>query len=240
MTFTPFAFIALCIVIGQTAPAPTPAPTPAPAPAPTPAPAPAPVPVPAPVPEAGFDSLFDGKTLNGWIGSTSGYAVENAAITCLPNGKNLLTAKNYADFHFKFEFQLTAGSNNGIGIRTPEDGDAAYVGIEIQVLDDSDAKYANLKPWQFHGSIYGVVPAKRGHLKKVGEWNSQEIIARGTHIQVILNGVTIVDADIEKAATEGTIDGKDHPGLRRQSGRIGFLGYGDKVSFRNIRIRELN
>ncbi len=240
MTFTPFAFIALCIVIGQTAPAPTPAPTPAPAPAPTPAPAPAPVPVPAPVPEAGFDSLFDGKTLNGWIGSTSGYAVENGAITSLPNGNNLLTAKNYADFHFKFEFQLTAGCNNGIGIRTPEHGDAAYVGMEIQVLDDSDAQYANLKPWQFHGSIYGVVPAKRGHLKKVGEWNSQEIIARGTHIQVILNGVTIVDADIEKAATEGTIDGKDHPGLRRQSGRIGFLGHGDKVSFRNIRIRELN
>ncbi len=223
MTFTPCAFFALCIAIGQTAPAPVP-----------------PAPTPPMVTEVEFESIFDGKTLDGWVGNTSGYAVENGAIVCLPDGENIFTEDTYADFHLKFEFQLTPGSNNGIGIRTPKQGDAAFVGMEIQVLDDSDAKYANLKPWQFHGSIYGVVPAKRGHLKKVGEWNSQEIIAKGSHIQVILNGVTILDANIEKAATEGTIDGKDHPGLRRQSGHIGFLGHGDKVSFRNLRIRKLN
>ena len=223
MTFTPCAFFALCIAIGQTAPAPVP-----------------PAPTPPMVTEVEYESIFDGKTLDGWVGNTSGYAVENGAIVCLPDGENIFTEDTYADFHLKFEFQLTPGSNNGIGIRTPKQGDAAFVGMEIQVLDDSDAKYANLKPWQFHGSIYGVVPAKRGHLKKVGEWNSQEIIAKGSHIQVILNGVTILDANIEKAATEGTIDGKDHQGLRRQSGHIGFLGHGDKVSFRNLRIRELN
>lgn len=228
MTFTSFLCIAMCVACWQVSTAPAPAPAAPPTTAP---------PI---VLETDFVSLFNGKTLDGWVGDTNGYAVENGAITCLANGTNLLTKKNYADFHLKFDFQLTAGSNNGIGIRTPEQGDAAYAGMEIQVLDDSDPKYKDLKPWQFHGSIYGVVPAKRGYLKNVGEWNSQEIIADESHIRVILNGVTILDADIKKAATEGTIDGRDHPGLRRQSGRIGFLGHGDKVSFRNIRIRELD
>ncbi len=226
MTTPIFSTLALAAAMGQAAPVPVPAPTIA-----------AP---PTVVVEKGFVSIFDGKTLSGWTGDTKGYAVENSAITCLPNGTNLLTAKNYADFHLKFDFQLTPGANNGIGVRTPEEGDPAYVGMEIQVLDNSDPKYANLKPWQFHGSIYGVVPAQREHLKPVGEWNSEEIIANGSHIEVILNGHKIVDADIEKPATEGTIDGKDHPGLRRQSGRIGFLGHGDKVSFANIRIQELD
>lgn len=190
--------------------------------------------------EAGFTAIFDGKSLDGWKGDIKGYAVEEGAIVCQPAGGNLLTAKKYADFDLRFEFQLTAGANNGIGIRMPLEGDAAYVGMEIQVLDNSHPKYATLKPWQFHGSIYGVFPAKREHLKPVGEWNSQEIIAKGSHIQVILNGEVIVDADIEAAATQGTIDGKEHPGLRRQSGYIGFLGHGDRVAFRNLRIRELH
>ncbi len=213
--------------------------TPAPKPEPAPTTPPQSVQAPAPI-EAGFVSIFDGKTLEGWTGDTKGYAVESGAITCLAQGSNLLTAKKYADFDLKFEFQLTSGANNGIGIRMPVEGDAAYVGMEIQVLDNSHPKYADLKPWQFHGSIYGVVPARREHLKPIGEWNYQEIIARGSHIRVILNGQTIVDADVEKSATDGTIDGKDHPGLRRQSGHIGFLGHGDKVSFRNLRIQELN
>ncbi|MSR44555.1 MAG: DUF1080 domain-containing protein [Phycisphaerales bacterium] len=205
---------------------------------PSQAPAPAGAPT-APGKEVGFVSLFDGKTLQGWIGDTTGYGVENGAITCLPSGKNLMTEKEFANFHLKFDFQLTAGANNGVGIRAPVDGDAAYDGMEIQVLDNLDPKHATLKSWQYHGSVYGVVPAKREFLKPVGEWNSQEIIAQGEHIVVILNGHTIVDADISKAATEGTIDGKPHPGLRRQSGHIGFLGHGDRVAFRNLRIQEL-
>jgi len=115
--------------------------------------------------------------------------------------------------------------------------------MELQVLDDSAPKWAKLKPYQYHGSIYGVVPCKRGHQKPVGEWNDQEVIAKGTRIKVILNGATIVDADLQPF-----IDGKDtadhggikrHPGLRRASGHIGFLGHGSRVEFRNIRIKEL-
>ncbi|GAB6165699.1 hypothetical protein JCM19992_16990 [Thermostilla marina] len=184
----------------------------------------------------GFVLLFDGKTLDGWIGDTKGYVVENGAIVCKPGG-NLYTEKEYADFVFRFEFKLTPGANNGIGIRTPTGCDAAYCGMEIQVLDNTSERYKNLQPYQYHGSIYGVVPAKRGFLKPVGEWNEEEIRCDGPHITVTLNGTVIVDADISKI-TE-TMDHRDHPGLHRKSGHIGFLGHGSRVEFRNIRIKEL-
>lgn len=189
--------------------------------------------------ETGYVSLFDANTIDGWQGSTDGYVAENGVLIYKKDGGgNLFTTKEYADFNFRFEFKLTPGANNGIGIRTPLEGDPAYVGMEIQVLDDTAEQYATLKPYQYHGSIYGVVPAKRGHLRPLGEWNSQEIICRGKQVTVILNGVTIVDADIEKASTPKTIDDRDHPGLKRDKGYIGFCGHGANLKFRNIRIKE--
>jgi len=190
--------------------------------------------------EEGFVSLFDGKTLTGWKGSVDGYAPENGAIVCKPKGGGFLyTEKEYGDFEFRFEFKLTPGANNGLGIRTPMGGDPAYVGMELQILDDTASQYKNLAPYQYHGSIYGVAPAKRGHLKPVGEWNSQTVICKGKQVTIILNGTTIVDADIEKASTPKTIDGKDHPGLKRDKGYIAFCGHGAHVEFRNIRVKEL-
>jgi len=190
--------------------------------------------------EEGFSSLFDGKTLDGWQGNLDGYVVENGAIVCRPKGGgNLYTDKQYGDFHLKFEFKLTPGANNGIGIRTPMNMNAAYHGMEIQVLDNTAQKYANLKPYQYHGSIYGVVPAKRGFLKPVGEWNRQEIICDGNRVKVVLNGETIVDADILEASTPETPDGRAHPGLKRDKGYIAFCGHGSRVEFRDLRIKEL-
>ena len=113
------------------------------------------------------------------------------------------------------------------------------MGTELQILDNTAEKYSNLHAWQYHGSVYGVVAAKRGYLNPVGTWNYEEVIADGPHITVNLNGTTIIDADIEQASKDGTLDGKEHPGLLRQSGHIGFLGHGDYVEFRNIRIKEL-
>ena len=189
--------------------------------------------------EEGFVSLFDGKTLDGWQGGKDGYEIVEGAIVCKEKGGgNLYTAKEYADFHLKFEFKLTPGANNGIGIRTPLEGDAAYVGMEIQVLDDDRYK-DRIKDYQHHGSVYGVVPAKTGHLKPVGEWNTEEIIVQGKQVKVILNGEAIVDADVEKASTPKTIDGHDHPGLKRDKGYIGFCGHGAHVEYRNLRLKEL-
>jgi HEAT repeat protein len=191
--------------------------------------------------DEGFVPLFNGRDLDGWEGNTQSYAAENGMIVVHPErgGGNLYTEKEYDDFVLRFEFKLTPAANNGIGVRAPLEGDAAYAGMEIQVLEDGSPVYWNLHPYQYHGSIYGVVPARRGVLKPVGEWNTEEIMARGRRITVVVNGTRIVDADIDEASAGGTIDHRDHPGLKRDRGHIGFLGHGSIVEFRRIRIKEL-
>ncbi|MFD3407371.1 DUF1080 domain-containing protein [Aquirufa sp. HETE-83D] len=193
-------------------------------------------------PEADFVALFDGSSLFNWIGNTTDYYPLNGELVIDPTreGKgNLYTKKEFSDFHLKFDFQLTPGANNGLGIRAPLEGDAAYVGMELQILDNTSPMYAKLQPYQYHGSVYGIIPAKQGFLKPVGEWNEEEVIAQGNKIKVILNGEVIVDGDITAATKEGTADHKEHPGLLNKTGHIGFLGHGSPLKFRNIRIKEL-
>ncbi len=186
--------------------------------------------------EKGFVSLFDGKTLDGWQGAVKGYAVENGAMICKPGG-NIYTKKEYADFIFRFEFKIPPGGNNGVGIRTPIKGNAAYVGMEIQILDDRHERYKGIQPYQAHASIYGVVPAKRDALKPAGQWNLEEIMCDGTHVKITVNGTVVVDADLSKI--QETIDHRSHPGLHNPKGYIGFLGHGAPVEFRHVRIKEL-
>lgn len=189
----------------------------------------------------GFVPLFNGEDLTGWVGATDGYFVQDGAIVCDPRtGGNLYTEREYADFVLRFEFRLTPGANNGLGIRAPLEGDAAYVGMELQVLDDGALRHADLRPYQYHGSIYGVAAVERGHQRPVGEWNEQEVVADGRRVRVILNGAVVLDVDLDEVSTPETADGRDHPGLARASGHIGFLGHGSRVEYRNIRIRELD
>jgi hypothetical protein len=194
-------------------------------------------------PEAGFTSLFDGKSLAGWTTAPGAYAVENGAIYCVAGSKgNLLSEKEYTDFTLRFEFKLTPGANNGLAIRSPlkQTGNLHVEGIELQILDHTDPKYATLKDYQYNGSVYGVVAAKKEGLKPVGEWNSEEVTVVGRRIKVTLNGTVIVDADLDAIDTPTkTIDGVPHPGLARPKGHIGFLGHGDRIDVRNIRIKEL-
>ena len=189
----------------------------------------------------GFLPAFNGKDLTGWTGNIAGYQAEQGAIVVHPekSGGNLYTENTYGDFVLRFDFQLTPGANNGIGIRTPLTGDAAYVGMEIQVLDSEHPKYSQLQPYQYHGSVYGVIPARRGFLMPTGEWNQEEISIRGTQIKVTLNGTVITEGDLAESSKNGTIDHKEHPGLLRKDGHIGFLGHGDVVRFKNIRIKKL-
>lgn len=189
---------------------------------------------------SGFVSLFDGKTLAGWQGATDGYTVVDGAIQCLPEkGGNLLTEKEFGDFELRLEFRLPPGGNNGIGLRAPAQGHVATEGIEIQILDNTAEKYKTLAPYQYHGSVYGLIPAKRGYLRDVGVWNEQTIRLVGRKITITLNGDTIVDGDLDEALKNGAMDGKEHPGAKRTTGRVGFLGHNDPVAFRKIRICEL-
>lgn len=192
--------------------------------------------------EPGFHPIFDGTSLNGWKyvgrGDAGGYRVENGTIVCQKVHGNLFTEKEYSNFVLRFEFQFgEQGANNGIGIRAPYTGDAAYEGMEIQILDDTaDVYKGKLQPWQMHGSIYNVVPAKTGFLKRTG-WNYEEITAKDTHIMVKLNGHVIVDADLGKVTDPEVL--KKHPGVKRTGGHLGLLGHDTRVEFRNMRVKEL-
>ena len=206
--------------------------------------------------EQGFTSLFNGKDLSGWVYGTRGgaenktgrgYQVENGVLfTTESDGGNLFTEKEYDDFTLRFEFRLTPNANNGIGIRAPLEGDAAYRGIEIQVLDDSGSKYTTLRDAQYHGSVYHMFAAKRGFQKPLGEWNSEEITANGRQITVVLNGTTIVDANLDEVKDPELL--KRHRdmsqpegsrGIANTKGHIGLLGHGTRVEFRNIRVKGL-
>lgn len=184
----------------------------------------------------GFASRFDGKSFDGWLGDRDSYEVVDGAIRCKAGkGGNLFTQERYADFAVRLEFRLPPGGNNGLAIRYPGSGDPAYAGCEVQVLDDSDAKYSQLQPYQYHGSVYGVVPSQRGYQRPVGEWNFEEVTVKGSRYTVVLNGTTIVDADIAGLPSHL----KQHVGKDRTEGHFGFCGHNDPVEFRAIAIKKL-
>jgi hypothetical protein len=207
--------------------------------------------------DQGFTTLFNGKDLTGWVygqredgtenRSGKGYQIEKGVLfTTKEDGGNLFTKKEYANFVLRFEFKLTENANNGIGIRAPLEGDAAYNGIEIQVLDDSGSQYTSLQRAQYHGSIYQMFPSKRGHQKPVGEWNAEEITVQGRKITVKLNGVVITEGNLDDVKDEALLSKhrdmskpEGSRGIANTKGHIGLLGHGARVEFRNIRIKEL-
>ena len=204
----------------------------------------------------GFELLFDGTNLDNFVGNKVGYVPINGCINVTANygnESNLYTKKEYRDFIFRFEFCfLRPGVNNGVGIRTPMGVDAAYDGMcEVQILDHDDPIYAGLREYQVHGSVYGVIPAKRIKHKPLGEWSEEEIRVQGNHITVTVNGEVIVDGDIKEAckghnvAPDGsnnnpyTVDHRNHPGMFNKTGHIGFLGHGAGLKFRAVRVLDL-
>lgn len=178
-------------------------------------------------------ALFNGKDLTGWQGD--GYTVEDGTLTCTPKGRNLISEETYQNYVLEFDFKLPPAGNNGIGIHYPGSGDAAYTGLEIQLLDDSSPKYEKLKPYQYHGSLYTLKSSKKGHLNPVDQWNHQKITVRGKRIKVELNGTLINEAnliDLQKIHPK-------HTGLRRRSGHICLCGHGSRVQFKNINLTQL-
>ena len=182
--------------------------------------------------EPKFRPLFNGKDLTGWIGD--GYIVEDGTIVCTPNGKILVTQETFSNYVLEFDFKLPPGGNNGLGIHYPGTGDGAYTGMELQILDNTDPQYKDLKEYQFHGSLYTMAPAKRTGLKPVGEWNHERVTVMDSSVTVVLNGETILAADL----TELSAQHPNHEGVKRRAGQIGWLGHGDRVAFRNIEITE--
>ena len=206
----------------------------------------------------GFEMLFDGTDLDKFQGDKDGYIPMNGAIYVSANygsTGNLYTLDEYRNFVLRFEFCfLRPGVNNGVGIRTPMGVDAAYEGMcECQILDHDAEIYAGwLREYQVHGSVYGVIPAKRLVHKPLGEWSTEEIRVEGDRIKVTVNGEVIVDGDIRKAckghnvAPDGsdknpyTVDHRNHPGMFNKKGYVSFCGHGEGLKLRNIRILDLD
>lgn len=114
-----------------------------------------------------LSSLMDQIWIHGW-GIKRPTFIKNGTLAVRlgeGGGGNLYTKEEYDNFIFRFEFKLTEGANNGLGIRTPTKGDAAYEGMELQILDNEAEVYKDLQCYQYHGSVYGVIPALCGYLK---------------------------------------------------------------------------
>jgi 3-keto-disaccharide hydrolase len=192
--------------------------------------------------EPGFVSLFDGHSLKNWVMTMQAgtpYTVKDSKIICpaCPADCTLFTMKEYSNFVLRFEFMMEPRGDNGIAIRSPIEGDPAYQAMEIQILDDAHPTYADVPANWRHGSIWDVVPAKTGFMKKIGDWNEEEITANGRQITVRLNGTTILDTNLDSIKDPAVL--KKHPGLQRTKGRIGLMGHRKWVEFRNLRIQEL-
>jgi hypothetical protein len=191
--------------------------------------------------KAGFVPLFDGKSLDGWKAygaKADEWSVEGEMIVCKGKGGWLGTTKEYANFELKLEYRLKPGGNSGVYIRAPEKGQISRVGMEIQILDDWDPKYAKLDFYQYTGSIYHVVPPTQRAGKPAGQWNAMTIRADGRNVVVILNGKKIVDANLDHYLKDPAV-AKEHTGLARTAGLIGLQSHGDRVEFRNLWIKEL-
>ena len=214
--------------------------------------------------DEGFVSIFNGTNTAGWVANPAYVVKEPGVLEMDPaiGGGNLYTEKDYEDFILRFEFCLPKNANNGLGIRCTRGKDAAYHGMELQILDDGGDKYFDKKenkeklaPYQYHGSIYGIVPALRNaggkamkgtagngsYLKPCGQWNFEEVRVIGTKVQVMLNGIMIIDADISQWKGNGdTPDKRQHPGLHNPKGPIAWCGHGANVKWRNIRVKEVS
>lgn len=190
--------------------------------------------------DSSFVPIFNGRDLEGWTGATDDYEVVDGAIRCKKGrGGNLLTEEEFDNFVVRLEFKLPPGGNNGLAIRAPKgEADAAYKAMELQVLDNSHPKYNDLKPYQAHGSIYGLAPAQKGYLRPTGEWNCQEVTVDGDRVEVRLNGFEILQVNLDEVRHK-PIDGHEHPGAFRTSGHFGFCGHNDPVEFRKVRIKRI-
>jgi hypothetical protein len=190
-----------------------------------------------PAPE-GFESLFNGKDLTGWrvnVGGNMGvWGADNGVLYVNGRGGGwLMTEKEYGDFEVRLEYKMPTHGNSGVGLRSPMKGDPAYVGMEIQLIDDEN--WPGLRPAQHTGSIYDVVPASKVVNKPIGEWNKIRIVAQGRHVKVEVNGTKLVDADLDEHKDRAD----RHPGLLREKGHLGLQSHDGRVEFRNLYVKPL-
>jgi hypothetical protein len=200
---------------------------------------------------AGWELLFDGQTFNGWRGYKMEQAppawkvTKNGELYFSKKGKggDLMTVEQYGSFELQLEWKIAKGGNSGIFFWVSEDKNSSYeTGPEMQVLDNAHHKDGgNTKTSA--GSNYALHEPVRSVTRPIGEYNTVRLVVNGTHIEHWLNGVKIVEYEIGSPDWEARVAASKFatmPGYgRNRQGHIVLQDHGDKVWYRNIRIRPL-
>ena len=196
----------------------------------------------------GFQSLFDGKSIEHWTGfkqdapPAKGWVVRDAAIVheAQGGGGDLVTREQYGDFDFRFSFRISPRGNSGVMWHVTDEGKQTYFsGPEYQVIDDLGAKPG---PAHAVGALYDMVPATNKVVKPAGSWNKGRIVVREGRLYHFLNGNKVVDCPCAGPKWTEMVQNskfKNWPFGKATVGRMALQDHGDEVAFRNLRIKKL-
>ncbi len=199
---------------------------------------------------APWKALYDpSRPIGEQFDASSGkWSAKDGVLTSDKDGA-IWTREDYENFALDFEYKLDPGANSGVLIYCCNTKKWIPNAVEIQLMDDHDAKWAKLQSYMQNASLYGHCAPTKQNVRKAGEWNRMTVFARGKNIQIINNGEKVMDIDLSKWNSAKTNpDGtKIPPWLNRPwaeldtKGKLGFQGkHGNaKPYFRNIRIRPL-
>lgn len=198
---------------------------------------------------AGWQLLFDGKTLNGWRTYANrpmgGWEVVDGTLHAIAKvkGSELITEKKYRDFEFAWEWKLPPAGNNGVKYFVTE-ARTKSPGHEYQMLDDVGHPDGKIGAHRQTASFYEVLaPAADKPMKKIGEWNSSKIIVRGKTVEHWLNGKNVLTYELGSEAVKAGIAKskfKNDAGFGDKiDGHIMLTYHQDDCWYRNVKIREL-
>ena len=198
---------------------------------------------------AGWQLLFDGNSLTGWRGYNSesmptGWSAENGMLIRTGPGGDIITEQQFADFELSLEWLVGPSGNSGVLFRAVEGQEEGYHGApEMQILDDAGHPDGR-SPLTSAGSNYGLHGVPRGIVKSAGEWNTSRIVVVNNQVEHWLNGDKVVEYELGSADWAQRVANSKFaqwPAYGRASrGHIGIQDHGDRVSFRNLKIREIN
>jgi len=199
--------------------------------------------------QSGWKSLFDGKTLAGWRNYKKqdvgpGWTVVDGVLTRSgDNAGDIITVDKYKNFELQLDWRISEGGNSGILYRGTEDNDYIWQSApEMQVLDN-DRHADGKREVTSAGSVFDVYPAPHSAVHPAGQWNSVRLIVNGNHVEHWMNGQKVVDYELNSDDWKARVANskwKSVPTYGQASeGYIGLQDHGDKVEFRNIRIRVL-
>jgi Domain of Unknown Function (DUF1080) len=200
--------------------------------------------------EPGWRSLFDGRTADQWRAYRgdrlpAGWQVVDGALTRVARAGDIVTREQFQDFELTLEWKVEPGGNSGIFYRVAEAPELKTVwqsGPEFQVLDDARHRDGR-HPETSAGACYGLYPAPPGVVRPAGDWNEARIVVEGAHVEHWLNGRRVVSYELGSRDWEERVRRSKFAGLprygREPRGHIALQDHGDRVAYRNIRIRPV-